>query len=489
MKKSFRLAALLMALVLLLGLVPAMAQDAGTETEQTQETPADETTQTAAAEDADEILATLDGEPIMKSDCESFINYYSSSYSLTYAEAVDNLLFQKVIQKLITELGFDQFTDEEMVEINAKAQTDWDDAIASYVDYFLSEDTDEARAAVQQQAIDYYASYGYSFNTCVDNYKFEKAYERFKNYLVDASIITDEDVATQYANTVEQQKAIIGDSAYMYEMYSYYYGDIYYLPSGYRSVLHILLKVDSELLTAYETAKTNYEDAIAKLDAQNAAAEATAEPAAEATSEATAEATAEASAEPQATEAPVTQADVDAAKAAFDAARDAVLASKKTEIDDIVTRLEAGEDFKTLIAQYNEDTGEDVETGYLVHPESIMWDTVFRDAAFSDKMTKIGDHSDPVIGSYGIHVLYYLGDPAQGALPLTDAVRATIRENLYNEKLAAAQQQAYDTRVQSCVLVRNDALINQLDAATEDAAQTEETETTQEPESTAEPNG
>ena len=180
---------------------------------------------------------------------------------------------------------------------------------------------------------------------------------------------------------------------------------------------------------------------------------------------------------------------MDAAKAAFDAARDAVLASKKTEIDDIVTRLEAGEDFKTLIAQYNEDTGEDVETGYLVHPESIMWDTVFRDAAFSDKMTKIGDHSDPVIGSYGIHVLYYLGDPAEGALPLTDAVRTTIRESLYDEKLYAAQQLAYDTRVQSSVVVRNDERINQLDATTEDAAQTEETETTQEPESTTEPNG
>lgn len=464
MKKSLRFAALCLALMMLLA--TAFAQETAT-TEPTAN-PAD-ATQAPEASDAPEedvVLATFDGEPIYKSECDSFISYYSSSYSLTYSDAVDNLLHQKLFEKMIKELAFDQFTQEEMDGFTAKAQADWDEAINSYVEYFLSEDTEQARADMLKQANEYYTSYGYSVEMLADNYKRSASYDKLEKYLVGDNAVTDEEIQAKYDETITSQKESIGDSATMYEMYNYYYGGSWYVPAGYRSVLHILMSVDSDLLTAYQTAQDTYDTLVSKLDEQN---NPTATPDATATPEA--EATAAADATP---EAPVTQADVDAAKEALNLAKNAVLESKKTEIDDIMTRLAAGEDFKTLIEQYNVDSGEDVEKGYYVHKDSILWDTAFRDAAFSDKMQKIGDHSDPVVGANGIHILYYLADVPEGGEGLTDEIRASIKEELYNNKVYDAQVAAYDEKIGSCQVVYNTELIEGLDKQPEDTTEATE---------------
>lgn len=122
----------------------------------------------------------------------------------------------------------------------------------------------------------------------------------------------------------------------------------------------------------------------------------------------------------------------------MDEAREAIFASKKEIIDDIYARLEKGEDFTALIEEYNQDPGmkdkEKLADGYHVHKESLMWDPVFTEAAFSEKMVKPGDVSDPVIGKNGIHILYYLRDVPAGKKEITEAFHEQIATYLETSK-------------------------------------------------------
>ena len=468
-----RLAALLLALILLLSTVCAFAETAETT----------EAAETETTEEADVVLATIDGAEILKSECDEFITYYTNQgYTVNYATAVDALLSNKALEMLIDELGYNTFTAEEEASIREQAQTQWDSMLDSYVEYYLTDDTEEARAELRTAAEQYYlAAYGYDFDYVLDYYTRSEAYNRYYDALVSEDSITDEDIQAQFDATVEQWKSYIGDSAYMYELYNYYssyYGTPYYRPAGYRSVLHILLSVDDELMSAYTTAKSEYDTLAAELEAQNTETE-------ESTEETAAEATEEAAETEEEAAEPVTQEQVDAAKAALEEAKEAVLASKKTELDDIEARLAAGESFADIAAQYNEDPGQDVTTGYALHKDvNLSWEENFYAAAFSDEMQQPGDHSKPVISSYGVHVLYYLNDLAEGAIDLTDDIKSDIKEELYETKLNEAVQAACEARIASAEVVEMTDLINELDAetteeeTTEDAA--EETETTEE---------
>ena len=83
-------------------------------------------------------------------------------------------------------------------------------------------------------------------------------------------------------------------------------------------------------------------------------------------------------------------------------------------------------------------TGDNLENGYEVHAESTMtWIPEFVAGAFSEKMQKPGDVSDPVVANYGIHILYYLRDIPGGYVEITDAIRTEISDYLNNQKQSA----------------------------------------------------
>ena len=208
--------------------------------------------------------------------------------------------------------------------------------------------------------------------------------------------------------------------------------EFWYTPEGYRSIIHILMKVDDELLTAYTEAQAAYEESKSEENPDGDAEK----------------------------------------KTVMEAAKAAVLASKQAEIDDIYARLEKGESFTDLIAQYGEDTGmTDAATlaeGYLVHKDSVLYDAAFTSAAFSEKMQKPGDTSDPVIGTYGIHILYYQKDVPGGVIELTDEISAEIEQSIYTEKVNAYYAEALESWIAEHEIVYNQEAIDALTAAAQE---------------------
>ena len=397
----------------------------------------------ALAEDteSDPVLATVDGEAITKSQVITTLNnMIAAGYAQEgdYSLAIEYMIQDKVLAAKIQELGLDQFTAEEEEALRAEAHTEWENAIESYVSYFLTEDTEEARAQARLDGEAYFASYGYSEESLFNSLKLSAAYDKLEEAVLEGkdTSISQEDIRADFEATAAQHQAMVEDNVYLYEMYQNYYGmDFWYVPEGYRGIIHILMKVDDGLLAAYQEAQASFEESVTD-------------------------------------EAPNGD---EALAAARDDAYNAVIASNHAEIDDIYVRLANGESFADLIAQYGEDPGmtdpSRLANGYEVHKDSVVWDPVFTSGAFSEKMQQPGDTSDPVVGSYGIHILHYLRDIPGGIVEMTDEISAEIEESLRTEKINSFYAEALEGWMAEHDIVYNQEAIDALSAAQEEAAE------------------
>ena len=354
--------------------------------------------------DEDQVLATLDGQNITLADTQAMLDRLVSGGYITdstdYKTALDYLIQTRILSDKITELGFDQFTDEEKADFAAKAKEEWEQAIQQYVDYFGGGD-DANVEQTRQEAVEYYNAHSITEESIAKQYQNEAAEQKLDTYLMEGKITppTEEEIRALYNEIAEQDLASFDGNIGMYELYQAYYGqEFFFVPEGYRGIIHILLDVDQGLMDAYNQALSAYEES--KSDDQ-----------------------------PDGDE---------TLKGAMTGARDAILNSKKEAIDDIYARLEAGENFTALIEEYNKDPGMNDEgrlaDGYHVHRDSLVWDPVFTEAAFSEKMVIPGDVSDPVVGKNGIHILYYLRDVPAGTKEMTDSIRSEIETYLTTSK-------------------------------------------------------
>ena len=414
---------------------------------------------TAAAELQDtDVLATVNGTeltwadvaPVYDSLVSSYGNYYdltdSANVELFRAVAMQNKINEVIMQAKIAELGI-ALTDEEAAAAEEDAQSDWDNAISSYISQQHSDLTDESsqedKDAANAEAVQYYNDLGYSPESLKENYKLYALYDKLEATIVQDVTVTDEEVEALYQELVESDRALYENDIAAYvdynnyvdqmAMYAMYYGTdssmdyAWYRPAGFRAVKHILLPVDDELMKNYQDLQARLEEQVeseTEGDEESAAAAAAAEETADA----------EATAEP--TEEPVTQEQVDEAKAA-------ILASIADKIDEIYAKIDEGVDFDELIAEYgvNEDgtasdpgmTSDPYKTsGYEVSSASTNYVAPFVEAAFS--VDNVGDVSAPYISSYGVHIVKYIADIPAGPIEMTEEQREAKRTELLTSK-------------------------------------------------------
>ncbi len=128
-----------------------------------------------------------------------------------------------------------------------------------------------------------------------------------------------------------------------------------------------------------------------------------------------------------------------------DAAAKAIMDSLQPKIDEIKQKLADGANFNDLVAEYGADPGMSTEegraAGYQLHALTSGYDPAFFQAAMA--LEKVGDVSEPVLGSFGVHLIYYMKDIPSGAVELTDSLKEIIKNILADEK----KEEAYNTAV------------------------------------------
>ena len=227
----------------------------------------------------------------------------------------------------------------------------------------------------------------------------------------------------------------------------------YYYPAGYRYVKQVLIKFLEDDSSAIDDLEKQISDIQTQIDSFATPAP-TEEPVSDeesAEQEPTAEPTEEPTADPEATPAPTMDptlpSQLEELKAQLDEAKQTARANIQAKADEVYQKALAGEDFDALVAEYGEDTGmqsEPVKTyGYIVSANTTRYVTEFKDAAMA--LASVGDVSEPIETTYGLHILKYEAEIPEGAAALTDYLKTSISDELMSAKkeeaLAAAEDE------------------------------------------------
>ncbi len=335
------------------------------------------------------------------------------------------------LQKQAQERGI-ALSDTEIAELEETVRSTYESTLETYKAEMNGE-TDEVRTA--QAEYEMYAT-GQDYEAQLAYQTAEAIAEKMREQM-DAEIteVSDETLQQVYDTHVSDDEYYYADAPGDFE--TAMTGDtlVTWMPEGYRTVKHILLIPDAEVLDPYVEKKNELDDLEAQLETLNGELEAaTDDDATDAADETAADA---ASIQEQIDQ---TQADISAAEAELAPLAEACMANVQDRLDEIQARLDAGEDFQTLIDEYGEDPGMQNEPtasrGYYVSAESTSWDTAFRDAAML--LENVGDISEPVLGMSGVHIIRYESDVTPGAVPLEE-----VRDELYEEALTTQREENY----------------------------------------------
>ncbi len=418
-----------------------------------------------AAVDAQTVIIQVAGKTITKAEVQAetqnqlayeqyMYSYYGLSYDPTDAatisaaqdSAIQSLIQSAVIAQKITQGAFDTFTDEEL----AQAQTDADTSYQSYADsvkasYFA--DTTLTGADLDAAIAAKLTELGYpTREQLLQNQKDTLASNKLRESVVGGVTVTDDELQTAFDQKVTAAQTSYASSLAQYGTDVNNGSTIYYRPAGYRTVKNILVKFSDADSTAISDLQSQITAKQSELDTNTASMAAL-----------PTDATTDTAEQAQ------TRTELTAAKAALEAAlsdlntqltaaQEKAYAALQPTVDEIQAQLAAGGDFDALMAQYGQDPGMQSEPGktdgYLVCAVSTQWVTEFTTNAMA--LVKVGDVSAPFRTSYGIHILKYSSDVAEGAVPLAD-----VKDTLSAELLSDKQDTLYSDTVTQWVTEAN----------------------------------
>ena len=453
------------------------------------------------------IVVKYDGGEITYGEAANEYNYQMnymsmmySTYGLTMDSSTVASIKENVLKSVMNtravvmkaeELGI-TLTDEEVAECESTVETTYQEQYDKYLAENAAGETDEAKAMATEYAL---KASGYTKDVLLYQEKASKLIEKVEAQIKgEITEVSEEDVQLAFDVKAAEDEAKYETDTATYESDMSSADTVsYWNPVGYRTVKHILLTPEQEYLDAVSEKQAVVDDLTAQLAALTAPAEepveeeaveeetteeepAEEEPAEEpaeeepAEEEAAEEETAEeAPAEEEAAEdAPAEepadepaaddpavvelQAQLDAANAELDAAKAAAIESVQEKIDDIKQRLDAGEEFQTLIDEYGEDPGMQNEPtasrGYYVSDATTSLDPVFKETAMA--LENVGDVSEPVLGQYGVHIIRYESEVPEGNIDIE-----TVREELTASTLEKAQEDHYDEQLDAWVAALN----------------------------------
>ena len=433
------------------------------------------------AMDAASVVASFDGGQVTKGEVEPMYTYYVNYYNMLssyygYQISTDGLLEgvtesavqQKIILNKAEELGLASLTEEEETELRDEAAANYEEYVQQYWDEYAEEGLtdDEIRADVDA----FLSKSGYTLDSAYEDLRDQRFVEKVRDHIYEGVSVTPEEVQNRYDEKVAAAEASYADLTKFESDVSTAGTTVYWYPEGYRTVKQILISFPEDAQTGIQAIDAEIASLQEQIDTLTASIAETAQAADEPaettdenadTTDEPAETTDENADTADDTAADVLsdenllaqyQSDLAAKQAERETAVNDGIAAIQDTIDAVLARIENGDDFQTLIDEYNEDPGMQSEpaatTGYYVSADTEKWVIAFRDASMA--LENIGDVSEPVPTSYGVHIIRYDSDVPSGAVSYED-----VRETVEKEVLSDKQSAEYDSTVQAWIDAAN----------------------------------
>ncbi len=353
-----------------------------------------------------DVVATVDGVPVYIDDYDDAYAYYQSYYSYYYgddlstyeSEIIDTAMSAVVDEQIylnnLGELGYLDYTDENLTDAEAKAQEDieyyadinyGEEIVESLGSDYTPEEYTEALAGYEEKVLS--EIFEMTRDEVVEYYLVSDAKDRAYADILEAVSPAQEAVEEYYVDVLAEYKASVLEdpSAYISDVSNGY--TTYYIPKGVRMVKQILVTLDEDTAGAISVLRSNgYDDAA-------------------------------------------------------DLLLEKGLADIKEEAESILSQLNKGKiTFEEAIEKYNDDTGLP-ENGYPVIADNDVYVESFTDAAMA--IEKPGDITTGLVESdYGYHIIEYYGDVEEGEMSLED-----VYDEIFSELADSLGSEAWDETV------------------------------------------
>lgn len=390
----------------------------------------------AIAEDADKVVATYNGGEVTASevardlDSETKMmtankNYFAQitgggTYTVTEQDLNDIREYvitayakYEILLNKMAELGIEDLTEEEKANLKMNAEYYYLQYVYSFTQQGMS--ADEAAYYLDMQGMTVDSLYENSYRSAIQT--------KIKDALPVDEEITDEELLTRYEALCAEYEKTYASAPASVESSANSGTPVYFMPEGMKYVKHIILMPDDEALMA------EFESAVSKLLTYESEYATITSP----TYEAKFDAIVEKAIKDECLE------NIDASKKALSDVQAKVLEAVKPEADQILSAIEAGESFDSLIETYSNDPGSQQEPikskGYLVWEDSTVWDGAFIEAA--NKLENVGDVSEPVAGYLGVYIVKYDSEAVSGKIDF-ESVKDTVANVIVNERRSEA---------------------------------------------------
>lgn len=402
----------------------------------------------AFAGEANDPVVIKAGEcTVLLSEAQAYFDSLYSQYSTYYTSYGQNMPPEEVLQirdNTISELSLFALLDNKVSEYglgdvsDEQKQALWEESNALYEEN-LQQYADNLGVSIEEMRAELTAA-GITPELQFDNMLEMLPYTRLYDYIARNVTVDDNMIKRAYDTYVQQDKELYANDIVQYEMNANFSGtQIMYKPEGYRAVNHILLAIPEDLAITISNIQDELLSLKDEIDALNEELQSLSN----------------SGQQPLRTaneinqEIAQKQQEYDILNADFQTVKQDIVPQMQGVLDDINSKLLAGESFGALVSQYGRDENFQLQDDgyYHVHKQSILFNDAFRDAAMA--LTNMGDLSAPIITDHGIYIIQYVKDVPGGALPLTDEITELLRKSLledakytyYNDTLAQWQSQ------------------------------------------------
>lgn len=361
------------------------------------------------AVDALQTIIDVNGEIVNKNTFQSAYEYnlymeqYYAQLSAMYLgnqEEVDEAAVrEETLTSYVTtlvknqksaELGFDQFTDEELAKLDEQAKADYDEQLETIKQYYFADSELDAEALAKEVEA-YAANMGYTPETMLAAAKNSLTNEKLEASVKDLVTIDDSELQIALDAKIAADKADLESNAGAYGTKANAGSAVYYTPAGYRTVRVIEVAKPAETPAAEQTATGEIVSAEQTVTGETLTAE-------------------------QTVTGETLTAEPDEARA---------------EIDALKARLDAGEAFDAVSAEQKQ---------YAVCESSTDVDAAIVSAVMA--LTEKGSYTDVIETTAGYAIALYEDDIAEHTATLDEA-----RDGIYDETLTGKKTAAYDAAV------------------------------------------
>lgn len=386
-------------------------------------------------------IATIGDEVITFGEYEELFNTYAEYYTMMGYDMendqetveslqdfiVDILVEEKVIAYQAKENGYSELSAEKLAEIEATAATELEDMVSVLREQAEAEAKEDSTINVEERLAElvadeteYYTGIRMTADEMgqwiIDYYMESAVNDAFREAMLADVTVSDEKVQEWYDSAAVEDAEVYAENPEYYkddkeseELYGDY--PVIYAPEGYKRMLHILIMPEDAMADEYydkdaaiETLRAEYGELAFTVNVEGGEG---ADRMKEIVSE------------------------YEQIKADMEKLEKEYYAPAIAKAEEAYAKLEAGEAFETVMAEYTQDT-EQTEKGRLISNQYVSdydWSNEIK-AEFAT--LKIGEYSKVVQDDEGCHILYYLGDEPAGNAEL-ETVKEAIRQQLLLE--------------------------------------------------------